>query len=85
MLDSEDLLIMLLKFAMLILRYGFKLNHLRRTGPSKLKNDKQVNPDSLYVEMGRAQAEAFMGDKITWPGISRQRSLASYNADAGKT
>jgi hypothetical protein len=53
--------------------------------PAKLKNDKQTNLDSLYLDMGRTQANAFVGDNNYMIRNIPQRALARYNADAGKT
>jgi hypothetical protein len=64
----------------------FQAKSLKENRPVKLKNDKQVNPDSLYLEMGRAQAAAFVGEN--GKPIARNippYSLAHYGADAGKT
>jgi len=63
----------------------FQTKSLKENKPIKLKNDKQVNPDSLYVEMGRAQAQTFMGNNNYLARNIPPRTLASYNADAGKT
>jgi len=63
----------------------FQTKSLKENKPVKLKSDKQVNPDSLYVEMGRSQAAAFKGDDKYLTRNIPQRSLAAYGADAGKT
>ena len=63
----------------------FQTKSLKENKLIKLKNDKQVNPDSLYVEMGRWQAAAFKGDDKYLTRNIPQRSLAAYGADAGKT
>lgn len=51
----------------------------------KMDKDKVNNPDSLYLEMGREQAIALMGDKNYLIRSIPDYSLANYNADAGKT
>ena len=55
-------------------------------GYLKAKNDKHItNPDSLYLENGLAQANAF---KSEHPPLARsipQAILSRYNADLGKT
>ena len=63
------------------------LFQVRSLKDSKLarRQEKVNNPDSLYIDMGRAQATSFVGDQ---PYISRNippRALQRYNADAGKT
>lgn len=63
----------------------FEAKSLKDNKPVKLKNDKQVNPDSLYLEMGRDQAEALKGDKDYLTRSIPQNSLSRYGADAGKT
>ena len=52
---------------------------------SKSDKDKPVNPDSLYMDLGQAQATAFMGDKNYLIRNIPQNALVRYNADAGKT
>ncbi len=54
----------------------------------RAQNDKgrQVaNPDSLYVEMGKAHAIAFTGDNNYFIRNMPQNVLERYNADAGKS
>lgn len=63
----------------------FQTKSLKENKPIKLKNDKLVNPDSLYVEMGRAQAQTFLGNSNYLTRSIPQRSLLAYGADAGKT
>jgi len=63
----------------------FQTKSLKENKPIKLKNDKQVNPDSLYLEMGRSQAETFLGNKNYLTRSIPQYSLQRYGADAGKT
>jgi len=63
----------------------FQTKSLKENKLIKLKNDKQVIPDSVYVEMGRWQAAAFKGDDKYLTRSIPQRSLAAYGADAGKT
>lgn len=63
----------------------FQTKSLKENHPIKIKNDKQVNPDSAYVEIGRAQAEDYVGSKNF---ISRRvppYQLDRYGADAGRT
>ena len=52
----------------------------------KVKNsDKQIaNPDSLYLEAGRAQATAFTGDQSFTVKSLSPEVLTRYHADAGK-
>jgi hypothetical protein len=56
-----------------------------RSLKAKIDKDKANNPDSLYVEMGRAEAIALMGDKNYLIRTIPEYSLADYNADEGKT
>jgi hypothetical protein len=63
----------------------FQTKSLKENKPVKLKNEKQVNPDSLYLEMGRAQADALMGGTSYLTRDIPQNSLSRYGADAGKT
>jgi outer membrane lipoprotein-sorting protein len=54
----------------------------------KSKNDKDTkiaNPDSLYLDMGQAQAKAFTGDNSYLVRTIPLSALIRYNADAGKT
>jgi hypothetical protein len=44
-----------------------------------------ANPDSLYVDMGRAHATAFTGDRNYFVRNMPQNVLDRYNADAGKS
>jgi hypothetical protein len=49
-------------------------------------NDHQLaNPDSLYLEMGKAHAIAFTGDRNYFVRNMPQNVLARYNADSGKS
>ena len=63
------------------------LFQVRSLKDSKLarRQEKINNPDSLYVDMGRAQATAFVGDQQYITRNIPQRALQRYNADAGKT
>ncbi|MGZ3761456.1 MAG: hypothetical protein ACXVJI_15905 [Mucilaginibacter sp.] len=54
-------------------------------GSKNIEKDKVANPDSLYLDMGRAQATTFMGDKDYLTRSIPPHALARYNADAGKT
>ena len=49
------------------------------------ETEKIANPDSLYLDLGRAQATTFMGDKNYLTRPIPPHALARYNADAGKT
>lgn len=52
----------------------------------KGKNDNRVvHPDSLYNEIGAAQAKAFKGEKAPLERPIPRELLARYNADMGKT
>jgi hypothetical protein len=54
----------------------------------RLKNDasKQLaNPDSSYIDIGRAQASAFAGDQNYYTKNISPDVLARYNASAGKS
>jgi hypothetical protein len=52
----------------------------------KGKNDSRVvHPDSLYNEIGAAQAKAFKGDKAPLERTIPRELLTRYNADLGKT
>lgn len=54
----------------------------------RLKNDasKQLaNPDSSYLDIGRAQASAFAGDQNYFAKNIKPEVLARYNASAGKS
>jgi hypothetical protein len=44
-----------------------------------------ANPDSLYLDMGRAHATAFTGDRNYFVRNMPQNVLDRYNADAGKS
>lgn len=44
-----------------------------------------ANPDSLYIEMGKAHATAFTGDRNYFVRNMPQNVLDRYNADAGKS
>ncbi len=49
------------------------------------KNTAQANPDSLYIGMGTAQAQAFTGDNNYLMRNIPPKYLAKYNGDAGRT
>jgi hypothetical protein len=49
------------------------------------QNARQANPDSLYTDMGAAQAIAFTGDKQYFVRSIPQDILTRYHADAGKS
>lgn len=49
------------------------------------KSTEQANPDSLYLDMGRAQAITFAGDNNFLIRDIPPKYRAKYNADAGKT
>jgi hypothetical protein len=49
------------------------------------KSTEQANPDSLYLDMGSAQATAFTGDNEFLLRDIPAKYRAKYNADAGKT
>lgn len=54
----------------------------------KTLNDKakqQANPDSLYYEIGKAQAMAFAGDNEALERILPAGIIERYNADAGRS
>ena len=52
----------------------------------KAKNDNRVvHPDSLYNEIGAAQAKAFKGDRAPLERSIPAFTLTRYNADLGKT
>ena len=52
----------------------------------KGKNDNRVvHPDSLYNEIGAAQANAFKGERATLERVIPPMLLTRYNADLGKT
>jgi hypothetical protein len=51
----------------------------------KAKNEKIANPDSLYAEMGRAEAAALIGEKNYLTRNIPTYELSRYNADVGKT
>jgi hypothetical protein len=63
----------------------FQVISLKVKTDIKTDKDKVNNPDSLYVEMGSAQAIALMGDKNYLTRSIPDYSLANYNADEGKT
>ena len=65
----------------------FQVKSLKESkhGSKNAEKDKITNPDSLYLDMGRAQATAFMGDKDYLTRTIPDHALARYNADAGKT
>ncbi|WP_183567884.1 hypothetical protein [Mucilaginibacter sp. SP1R1] len=44
-----------------------------------------ANPDSLYIDMGKAHATAFTGDRNYFVRNMPQNVLDRYNADAGKS
>lgn len=49
-------------------------------------NGKELaNPDSLYIDMGKAHATAFTGDRNYFVRNMPQNVLTRYNADAGKS
>jgi hypothetical protein len=48
-------------------------------------NRQLANPDSLYVEMGKAHAAAFTGDRNYFIRNMPQNVLTRYNADSGKS
>ncbi|MEN0054656.1 MAG: hypothetical protein AAGC65_13365 [Mucilaginibacter sp.] len=49
-------------------------------------NGKQLaNPDSLYIDMGKAHASTFTGDRNYFVRNMPQNVLDRYNADAGKS
>ncbi|MDF2431812.1 MAG: hypothetical protein JWP44_1443 [Mucilaginibacter sp.] len=48
-------------------------------------NAQLANPDSLYKDMGAAQAIAFTGEKNSPVRVLPQHVLARYNADAGRS
>lgn len=53
---------------------------------SQNDSDKQLaNPDSLYLDMGKAHATAFTGDRNYFVRNMPQNVLDRYNADAGKS
>lgn len=49
------------------------------------KTAEQPNPDSLYIEMGKAQATGFAGDNQPLMRLIPPNIAARYNADAGKS
>jgi hypothetical protein len=54
----------------------------------RLQNDSDrqlANPDSLYLEMGKAHATAFTGDRNYFVRNMPLNVLTRYNADAGKS
>lgn len=63
----------------------FQAKSLKDGRPVVRLKDKQVVADSLYVEMGRGQASALVGDKNYLVRNIPRPSLARYNADAGRT
>jgi len=63
----------------------FQARPIKDNRPFVRLRDKQVATDSLYLEMGRAQASALVGDKNYLIRNIPHYSLARYNADAGKT
>ena len=65
----------------------FQARSLKDNRPVRIRNDKQVAPDSAYVEMGRTQAEDYLGTGNR-NFLSRripQTQLEHYGADAGRT
>jgi len=63
----------------------FQVRSLKDNRPFIKLKDKQVIPDSLYMEMGRTQTTTLIGDKSYLIRSIPHYSLARYNADAGKT
>jgi len=54
----------------------------------KAKNDKRTevaNPDSMYLDLGHANAIALTGDKNLAPRNIPPEALSRYNADEGKS
>jgi hypothetical protein len=49
------------------------------------RNEKMENPDSVYNDMGKAQASTFCGDENYFSKSMPPDVLARYNADAGKS
>jgi len=49
------------------------------------KSTRQANPDSLYLDMGKANARAFSGDDDIFIRNIPPKYLARYNANAGRT
>lgn len=50
-----------------------------------INNNKQANPDSLYLGLGTAQAIGFTGSRDFAVRNIPERILTRYNADAGKS
>jgi len=59
----------------------FQVKSLKENKLVKIKS----NPDSLYLDMGRAQATAYVGDDSYIIRNIPPNALSRYNADAGKT
>ena len=49
------------------------------------RNAQMENPDSVYIDMGRAMASSFTGDQSWFVKNIPPDVLAHYNADAGKS
>jgi hypothetical protein len=63
----------------------FLARSLKDNRPVRIKNDKAVNPDSAFVEMGRTQAEDYVGGKNYLSRRIPPTQLERYGADAGRT
>lgn len=64
----------------------FQVKSQKENFASYQRSNKQTaNPDSLYLDIGRAQAEAFTGGQDFTARNIPSDVLARYNADAGKT
>jgi len=63
----------------------FQVKSLKQNWLSLERNHDQQNPDSSYLEVGKAQATNFTGEQDNFVRAIPANVLARYNADAGKS
>jgi len=63
----------------------FQVKSLKQNWRSLERNHEQQNPDSSYLEVGKAQATNFSGEQDNSVRPIPANVLARYNADAGKS
>ncbi|SEP20614.1 hypothetical protein SAMN05428947_108159 [Mucilaginibacter sp. OK283] len=63
----------------------FQVKSLKQNWLSLERNHEQQNPDSSYLEVGKAQATNFSGEQDNFVRPIPANVLARYNADAGKS
>jgi len=63
----------------------FQVKSLTQNWLSYQRNHEQQNPDSSYLEVGKAQATNFSGEQDNTVRPIPANVLARYNADAGKS